>query len=94
MIELAKYQVIDHELTFEATDLSGATFLIREAKPAVLQSMNFELLQATLPARVRMYGTRQISEQLAEGGGNWFILEVILPDGGNIALPKIGIKVT
>ena len=94
VIELNRYQTLDHVFTFDGTDLTGATFALRDPKPAALADANIELLQAAAPASVRMFSTREVAAQLAVGGGNHFILEVILPNGSNIVLPKIGIKVT
>lgn len=92
-IQLAKYQCIDHEMTFEGVDLTGAVFVIRECFPAAISQAQFTLLDA--PAgKARMYLPPAQSAEMKEGGKNFFRLEAVLPGGGNIVTPAIRINVT
>lgn len=92
VIKLTKYQCIDQEMTFEGVDLSSATFIIREAKPAELAQAQFTVLDAEA-GRVRMFLPSTLAATMTLGGSNFFRLDVDLGGGSNIALPKIGIEI-
>lgn len=94
VIELAKFQCIDHEMTFEGVDLTGAVFVIRECFPAEIGQAQFTVITAAPSGKVRMYLPPAQSAAMKEGGKNFFRLEAALPGGGNIVTPAIRINVS